>query len=459
MRKTLLLILFLSVITFSAQSQNHVDALIQKLKTTKSEDQRVDVIFNFISNTSESDPAQDFRNGQNLLRYARKYHDDVAESLALNQIGYNYKQFGNFTKGLEFGLKAVEIAEVNGNKKLIGFTKVNLSLVYRDLGNSTKAIELLRLAEKLGTETQSYIVLETAYQNLAEIYLAQNKIDQALTLAQKDYEISIKNNYRDWIGYTLIDLGAIHGRLNNRELALNYFDMAVREAKSTRSPKILLSAYLAKSDYFKENKQNDSSMANAKKAIASVKNTPFSNYAIKPAKILLDEYRGQNVDSAFKYSEIYRITNDSLFSAKAIQQTQQMTFQNELQQQQIEEERSNNIQYAIIATGIITFFIFFLLLSRTIMVNEKWISFLAILALLLVFEFVNLLIHPFLGNLTHHSPILMLLCMVALASLLIPLHHKLEHIIKHKLTEKNKSIRLAAAKKTIVQLENQTENI
>ncbi|HMK06259.1 MAG TPA: hypothetical protein VK476_01935, partial [Flavobacterium sp.] len=61
----------------------------------------------------------------------------------------------------------------------------------------------------------------------------------------------------------------------------------------------------------------------------------------------------------------------------------------------------------------------------------------------------------FLGNLTHHSPIWMLLCMVALASLLIPLHHKLEHFIKHRLTEKNKAIRLAAAKKTIEQLESE----
>lgn len=453
MRKIALLLLFFSFITVPAQSQTQVDALIQKLETTKSDDQHVDAILNFISNTSESDPAQDFKNGQNLLRYARKYNDDIAESLALNQIGYNYKQFGNFTKGLEFGLKAVEIAEANGNKKLIGFTKVNLSLVYRDLGNAPKAIELLQSAEKLGMETQSYIVLETAYQNLAEIYLAQNKIDQALTLAQKDYEISIKNNYRDWIGYTLVDLGSIHGKLNNSELALNYFEMAVREAKSTHSAKILLTAYLAKSDYFKQNKQIDSSRTNAKKAISAVRNTPFSNYAIKPAKMLLDAYRGHNADSAFKYSEIYRIANDSMFSAKAIAQTQQLTFQSELQQQQAEEERRNNIQYAIIATGIITFFIFFLLLSRTIIVNEKWISFLAILALLLVFEFVNLLIHPFIGNLTHHSPVLMLLCMVALASLLIPLHHKLEHFIKHKLTEKNKSIRLAAAKKTIEQLE------
>ena len=171
--------------------------------------------------------------------------------------------------------------------------------------------------------------------------------------------------------------------------------------------------------------------------------------------MLLNIYRKQNADSAFKYSEIYRVANDSLFNSKAIQQTEQLTFQSELQQQQAEEERMQNIQYAFIALGIIIFLTLFLLLSRTVIVNEKSISFLSILGLLTVFEFINLLIHPFLEGITHHSPILMLLCLVALASLLIPLHHKLEHWIKEKMTEKNKQIRLANAKKTIEDLESE----
>ena len=86
-------------------------------------------------------------------------------------------------------------------------------------------------------------------------------------------------------------------------------------------------------------------------------------------------------------------------------------------------------------------------------VNERLISFFAILGLLVVFEFINLLIHPWLAHFTHDSPVLMLLALVIIASLLIPLHHKLEHWIKEKMIEKNKAIRLAVAKKTIEKLE------
>ncbi|MBE0654546.1 MAG: hypothetical protein IH594_12150 [Bacteroidales bacterium] len=45
--------------------------------------------------------------------------------------------------------------------------------------------------------------------------------------------------------------------------------------------------------------------------------------------------------------------------------------------------------------------------------------------------------------------------MVLIASLLIPLHHRIELWIKEKLVVKNKRIRLAAAKRTVRQLEQE----
>ncbi len=58
----------------------------------------------------------------------------------------------------------------------------------------------------------------------------------------------------------------------------------------------------------------------------------------------------------------------------------------------------------------------------------------------------------FLKRITHHSPVLMLLALVCIAALLVPLHHKLEKWATTKLVEKNKLIRLAAAKKTTQEL-------
>jgi hypothetical protein len=92
-------------------------------------------------------------------------------------------------------------------------------------------------------------------------------------------------------------------------------------------------------------------MLYSKKAIAAVQNTPFATMVIKPSGLLTDIYRTTNVDSAFKYSEMNKIANDSLFNFKAIQQTQLMTFEEEARQKELavtnakeEEERNENIQ-------------------------------------------------------------------------------------------------------------------
>ncbi|MEO6547974.1 MAG: hypothetical protein ABIN94_08230 [Ferruginibacter sp.] len=48
----------------------------------------------------------------------------------------------------------------------------------------------------------------------------------------------------------------------------------------------------------------------------------------------------------------------------------------------------------------------------------------------------------------------MLLALVCIAALLVPIHHKVEKWVTAKLVAKNKQLRLAAAKKTIRQLDN-----
>ena len=64
------------------------------------------------------------------------------------------------------------------------------------------------------------------------------------------------------------------------------------------------------------------------------------------------------------------------------------------------------------------------------------------MSLLLIFEFINLLIHPFISEITHHSPIAMMIILVCIAAMIIPIHHYLEFRLIDKLLEKNKKIRI-----------------
>lgn len=457
-------IVFLCFLQFSvaafAQDQS-LDSLLERISSERNENKRIDLINAFLGSTSEIDPVLDMQNAQKILIKAQQMNDQIAEVMALTEIGYDYRAFGNTQKSLEINLKATRIAHETGNEKLVAHSELNLAHNYKDQLDFPKAIKMYLSAAETSGRLKDYLMQEWAYTSLGEIYIQMNKLDSALNYVQRAYELCMQIHHNDFSPAILQFLGSIHGKMGHSALARSYFDMAIQEAGTSKSIRWLNESYTAAALYYYESKQLDSSIYYAKKAVSIVQNTAFSNKRIKPAKLLLDLYKNVNSDSALKYSEIYRISNDSLFNVKIIQQSQLMLFENELQRQEFEKnklaeeyQRKQHIQYVIIALGLLCFIILFLALSRSFITNTKLIAFLGVMALLFVFEFLNLILHPFLEKVTNHNPLLTLLALVCIAALLIPLHHRIEKWAIQALVEKNKKIRLANAKKTIAILEN-----
>ena len=84
---------------------------------------------------------------------------------------------------------------------------------------------------------------------------------------------------------------------------------------------------------------------------------------------------------------------------------------------------------------LLLFFVVLVILSQK-KINPRAIEILGVLGLLLVFEFITIFVHPFIGDLTHHSPVYMLIILVLIASVLGPLHHFLTKWLKKKLVRR-----------------------
>jgi tetratricopeptide (TPR) repeat protein len=435
------------------------DTMLAKIAAEKNDSIRARIVWDCLG-TSETDPVLDMRIAEKLLVHSKQTNDSLEAVFALACLGYDYRAFGDNPKSWKYSLQAIAAAEQQSNEEAKASAHLVLALNYEDISDYPKALQLYTSAVEYATRTQFDKVLSICYLSLGEFYLTTNKVDSALIYSQRAYELIVRIGYDDYKGAILQQLGTVHARLGNAKLAIGYFELAVEQGYKINSPKFINESYAALSRYYQDAGHTDSAVIYAKKAIAAVERTAFTNYSLSPAKLLLDVYRTSNIDSAFKYSEIYRIANDSLFNAKSVQQTQLLAFEENVRQRQVtedkintEEQRTQNIQYALLAVGILTFLVLFLLLSRSFITSTKLIEFLGVIALLIVFEFLNLLLHPLLEGITHHTPALMLLALVGIAALLVPFHHKAEKWSTNKLVEKNKAIRLAHAKKTIERLE------
>ena len=465
MKKTILLLCFyLYVVSANSQSTD-LNKLFHQISKEKSDSTRFYLALSGLTE-SETNPVDDMGAAELFLVYGQKHNDKICEVLGLACLGYDYRAFGNTAKSLEYNIKAKVAVENSKDDRLVFPVYSLLSTNYLDLADYPKSIQYSLFALEKAKNVEPNIFTIIANMMMGEIYLAANKLDSALIYSQKAYELSMSTGIKYYLCGVYVQLGSIQSKLNNSSLALSYLNLALEEGYKIKSPKYINIAYNSIAEYYLKAGQKDSAIVYSKKAIVAVENTAFATMKNKPSKLLLDIYRNNNADSAFKYSEIYRIANDSLFNFKTIQQAQLMTFEEDARQKELavtnakeEEHRKENIQYALIALGIVTFIVLFLLLSRSFIANPKLISFFSVVALLIVFEFLNLLLHPFLEKLTNHTPVFMLFALVCIAALLVPLHHKIEKWSANRLVEKNKEIRLANAKKTIEKLEGNKTNV
>ena len=233
---------------------------------------------------------------------------------------------------------------------------------------------------------------------------------------------------------------------------MEYIQQALRLNIDLLSPDKAVIVYKRAAKLFLDDGKADSALYYTNQASGHLAKARFTS-TLDVYDLYKNIYSNTNKDSAVKYYKAYDVTKDSIDKMSNAQQQQILGIKKDLEIENAALQRKQNIQYALLAFGIITFVILFLAFSRRHITNTKVIQFLGVVALLVVFEFLNLLLHPFLERITHHNPIFMLLALVCIAALLVPLHHKLEKWATHKLVEKNKQIRLASAKKTIEELE------
>ena len=363
---------------------------------------------------------------------------------------------------IEYALKALRIAEAK-YPSLLPSAFIQLAAPYADLENYSEALKYLRKAQQLlplNDPTNSSN--GSLYFQFSLCFRATGQYDSALYYIQRRTEWDLKNASPGRRLFTSVQTAMLYEQIGNKLLAESYYRNSLDRTGSKQSygnahANSGYSLFLLKNNRITEAKFYGLRGLAAAKASQAKKPLLRSVEALQKIYFALHQ-----PDSAYYYATLQLAYRDSLFNQEKMNAVQDISFNESIRQKEEEakhleetEQRKHNLQYAGISLGLISFLILFFLFSHSIIANQRFIRFLGVVALLIVFEFINLYIHPYLSHATNDSPLLMLLVMVCIASLLVPVHHRMEHWITHKLVEKNNRIRLAAAKKTIAKLESE----
>lgn len=394
---------------------------------------------------------------------AKKHDFLLGMWVNLAEQSFVYRLHGNYQKTLGLYLDFLKLCEEKKEMQITTRVLQYISDLYIKLEDYSLAIEYAKKNTPIIIESQvggGWLSGNLYSIGIAYIHLHQS--DSALAYFQQGFALASRDkSNRGGLDQMLVGLGMANQQLGNNDIALAYFDKAIRNEKEYNMEDLYF-AYLQKAELFYKLNRIDSSTVYYEKSLQTV--TGNFNDQVHIYKVLANIYSSKDPGRSVKYFTAEQNLRDSLFASDKLNAIQALTYNEQERQKELayklkEEEEANkkNIQNTLIAIGIISFLILFLLLSRSIIVNEKWIRFLGIVGLLVLFEFINLLFHPLLEKFTHHSSIYMLLNMVGIAALLVPLHHRIEKLVTGKMVEKNKQIRIAAAKRTIEQLGDKSD--
>jgi hypothetical protein len=452
-----------------AQSRQNINSLKQLISQEKNPVKKFDLyvaITTGFAYINQLDSMQYYN--QELFKIAVQAKNDSLLMEAYDAFGTVFFLKSDTKEAIDYTLKALAIAEKKYPSKARVLYKM-LSYSYNDIDNPSEALRYARKSKMLieYSDDPNWSLM-TIYQNFSDAFFNLHQPDSALHYARIGMEMAANDEFLFQRPFLSL-MGKAYEQLGNDKLAESYYASSIMRDTSDES--IISNLYFDAQTLqpyvrflLKQGNLNKAKFYGLK-AVEAAEEAQGKRYQLEAVSAMRQIYEAMHrPDSAYYFAGRELALRDSMFNQKKLNEIQSMTFNEKIREQEeaikkSEEERQHkqNVEYAFIALGILLLVMLFFLFSHSVVANEGLIRFLGVLSLLILYEFINLLIHPFLAKFTHESPVWMLIIMVAIGAILVPLHHKVEQWTTHKLIAKNNKIRLAAAKKTIEKLEGKKQ--
>ena len=423
--------------------KNIVDSLYQKLDKEKIDTNRVKLMCDIGYELRVNDPEKALKITSEALLLTKKINYAVGQSKSLGTLAIIFRLIGNFPLALEYNLQRLKLVEKTNNQKNLAGVLSNIALVYVNLEEYKMALTYYYKADSVIKQLDGVDDVKfTITLNMGDVYDKLNINDSAFSYFTKSLNIARQVKDNDYEGMSMIGLGNNYLKTEQYLLALANYKSGIVNLKLAENDDLLCEAYLGLATLFKKLNQKDSSLFYARESFSLAKKGGFLPRHLDAAKFLSTHFKEvKNIDSSFFYLNYVQNLNDSINSKSRIRESQVLSSNEQVRQLEIAEnlalvkkERKQQLQLLFIAIFIPGFFIITLLLSR-IKLHVRLIKILGVLSLLILFEYLTLLLHPYVAELTNHTPVYEMLIFVSIAAILIPTHHRVENWLIQWLTK------------------------
>lgn len=380
-----------------------------------------------------------------VMYQSMEFDADSMYNVALDKISdfyYNNKQYHRsleFIDNLQNSLFPEEI--ITDSTKLYFLELKRLDIYNQDfdsysrLNLASRIIEYSRLHKYQILEDMAQSSLRTALINTVDLDQIKNYYEK-----HPDYLRELSNSPTQRSIYLRMKA---YLALNAKKIdsAKYYFNEAGNYLQGTNKY-FKANYYKRKGDFYKAINENKNLIANYEMAYM------YDDQLFRQLEILdtLNDYfkKSGNNTKLLYYLGQKDSLNQILVNLKNEENIRQLEFNTLLAKKNYEHEKAealikskHNLQNQILAMVVVFAFMFLILISN-LKVPKWWVRSMGYISFIMFFEFIILIFDQRIHELTHGSPVKILLIKVILVSGLFPLHHWIEHTFINMLLKNDK---------------------
>jgi tetratricopeptide (TPR) repeat protein len=376
------------------------------------------------------------------LDLAQKLRDQRGQSIDLHLLGNMMEYSGNYPEALRLNLESLQLAEQVKDEESVADALNSLGALYYFEKDYRQALDYFFKALRKCDDNHNR-QKEREMLNIGDTYLSLHRLDSARHFTELAYQMSVARGDLISMSDELANLGEIYAALNQNELAHRYYRLGMATATRASAFDNFCVASLGSAKLFAKENRKDSALSFARLSLTTARSSKLMGRQLDASNFIESVFEtDKQADSSLFYLKLTIALQDSLYSKEKLMEVQTMTLEENMRQRDLamqkkraEENAANNIQLIAIALFIPVFFLIVVFLAR-IKVKARVIEFLAVVNLLLLFEFITDVAFPYISDWTHDSPAWEMLILVLIAALLEPLNYRIEHWVKVKLLPK-----------------------
>ncbi len=231
MKKILILIIFMFVLSSIVNADDSIETLEKKLQTVTGKE-KIEVLVNLSKALNSKSPKKAIEYAKKALSFLKQYKDIKLEGRAFRYIGISNMYLNNLDKAITFHEKSAESFLKISDKKSLGASYANIGIVYNKKSDYTSALKYYEKAIKLFKEIKSLRLVSIILNNMGTIHFVMGNLEKSLNCHLRALKIDEKRGDKLGIANNLNNIGHVYNDLDQYKSALIYYNRAKKIFKS-----------------------------------------------------------------------------------------------------------------------------------------------------------------------------------------------------------------------------------